>query len=101
MENLTEFKPENYIRTKEEAVLYLRDAIDSGDHRVVAAALGTIARASNMSTLAADVGMTRAGLYKTLSKDGNPSLSTLMAALNALGLELNIVERADETEYLK
>lgn len=50
------------------------------------AALGDVARARNMAQLARDTGLTREGLYKALSSEGNPSLSTVMKVMKALGL---------------
>jgi len=49
------------------------DAQEEGDPALVAAALGDIARARNMTQLAKEAGMTRAGLYKALSAEWNPS----------------------------
>ncbi len=39
----------------------------------MAVALGTVARARNVSQLARDAGMTREGIYKAFSPDGNPA----------------------------
>ena len=58
------------------------------DPAAFAAALGTVARACNMSQLARDTGITREGLYKALSADGNPSFATVLKVLHALGLGL-------------
>ena len=52
-----------------------------------AAALGDIARARGMVRVAKETGLTREGLYKALSKDGNPSLGTVLKVPKALGLK--------------
>ena len=80
------------LRTKEDACLYLEAAAeeDPGDGSLIRAALNDIARAHNMSRLALDVGMTRKGLYKALSEDGNPSFATVMRITRALGMQLRI-----------
>jgi len=57
------------------------------DPALVAAALGDIARARGMVRVAKETGLTREGLYKALSKDGNPSLGTVLKVLKALGLK--------------
>jgi probable addiction module antidote protein len=49
---------------------------------------GDVARARNMSQLARDTGMTREGLYKALSGDGNPSFATVIKVAHALGLRM-------------
>ena len=43
-----------------------------------------------MSRLAREVGMTREGLYKTLSENGNPTFATVMRITRALGMQLRI-----------
>ena len=41
-----------------------------------------------MSGIAEQAGVTREALYKSLSAEGDPRLSTLMGVLKALGLRL-------------
>jgi probable addiction module antidote protein len=41
-----------------------------------------------MTKLAKETGLTRAGLYKALSKDGNPSFDTVVKAMRVLGVRL-------------
>ena len=43
-----------------------------------------------MSRLAREIGMTREGLYKALSDNGNPSFTTVMRITRALGMQLRI-----------
>jgi probable addiction module antidote protein len=43
-----------------------------------------------MTVLAQEVGMSRVGLNKALSGQGNPTLSTIMKVSKALGLKLTI-----------
>jgi probable addiction module antidote protein len=43
-----------------------------------------------MVQLAKATGLTREGLYKALSKDGNPSFATVFKVLRALGLKLTL-----------
>jgi probable addiction module antidote protein len=51
--------------------------------------IGIAARAhGGMTKLAKETGMTRAGLYKALSKDGNPSFETIVKAMRVLGVRL-------------
>jgi probable addiction module antidote protein len=42
-----------------------------------------------MMRLAKATGVTREGLYKALSKDGNPSLGTVLKVMKALGLRFD------------
>jgi probable addiction module antidote protein len=65
----------DYLDSEDAVRRYLEICQEEGDPSVIAAALGDIARAGNMSQLARDAGMTKAGLYKALSPDGNPSIA--------------------------
>lgn len=47
-----------------------------------------------MSQLARDAGLTREGLYKALSDQGNPSFGTVLKVLRALGLQLHVAPAA-------
>jgi probable addiction module antidote protein len=85
----TSFDSAAYIRTAEEASLYLCDALESHDASVIAAALGTLARARGSTTVARATGISRASLYNGLRTGGNPTLETLLRVTGELGLELS------------
>lgn len=78
----------DYLKTEDDITAYLDAVMEDGDSALIAAALGDIARARNLSQLARDVGMSRQGLDKALSGDGNPSLTTVVKVAQALGLRL-------------
>ena len=80
-----------YLKTEQECALYLQAAIDEsdGDPALVITALGDIARARGMMQLARETGLTREGLYKALSPEGNPSFATVVKVCKALGLKLH------------
>ncbi|XGA79205.1 putative addiction module antidote protein [Halomonas sp. CH40] len=79
-----------YLQTEEEIAAYLEAVMEENDPSLLAAALGDVARARNMSQLAKEVGMSREGLYKALSGESNPAFSTINKVANALGLQLTI-----------
>ena len=89
-----------YIRNEEEARLYLEACAeqDPGDGSLIRVALSDIARARNMSSLARKVGMTRQGLYKALSTEGNPTFATVMRITRALGMDLRITIGGDPAD---
>ena len=91
-EAFTKWDVTEHLRTREDARLYLEACAeeDPGDGSLIRVALNDIARAGNMSQLAREVGMSREGLYKALSKDGNPSFATVMRVTRALGLHVRI-----------
>lgn len=91
-EAFTKWDAAEHLRTREDARLYLEACAeeDPGDGSLIRAALNDIARAGNMSRLAREAGMSREGLYKALSEDGNPSFATVMRVTRALGLQVRI-----------
>lgn len=80
----------DYLKTEEDIAAYLEAVMEEGSDEpgFVAHALGVVARARNMSQLARDTGLTREGLYKALSGDGNPSFATISKVAKALGLKM-------------
>ncbi|MYE59528.1 MAG: putative addiction module antidote protein [Alphaproteobacteria bacterium] len=90
IETFTRWDAAEHLHSKEDVRLYLEACAeeDPGDGSLVRAALNDIARAQNMSRLARDAGMTREGLYKALSENGNPTFATVMRITRALGMQL-------------
>jgi probable addiction module antidote protein len=86
----TPYDTADYLKSREDVVTYLEACLEEGgdDPALIAAALGDIARSRGMSRLARETGLTREGLYKALSPDGNPSLGTALKVLKALGIRL-------------
>ncbi len=80
--------PAEHIRDDADVAAYIEAALEEGDHRVLAAVLGDIARAKGMTQVARDAGLGRESLYKSLSPDGNPEFSTVLRVLKALGIRL-------------
>ena len=78
----------DYLETEEDIVAYLEAAFEDGDPRLVAAALGDVARANGMTKVAREAGLGRESLYKALSADGNPEFATVLKVMRALGLRL-------------
>jgi probable addiction module antidote protein len=77
-----------YLETPKAIIAYLQAAFEDGDPALMAAALGEIARAKGMTQLAAQAGVTREALYKALSPNGDPRLSTFLGVMKALGIKL-------------
>jgi probable addiction module antidote protein len=95
MEKFTKYDTADYLKTEEDMVGYLDACFEEsdGDPAFIAKALGTIARARGMSKLAKKTGISREGLYKALSGDGNPEFSTILKVIDALGFKLHAVVR--------
>jgi probable addiction module antidote protein len=65
--------------------VYLDAAFESGDLSRIAEALGDVARARGMTKIAKATGLAREQLYKTLSAEGKPELSTVLKVMAAFG----------------
>ncbi len=88
------------LRTDREfAVEYLKTALESLNNpderggsllmlRALAEAYG------GLGAVAAKAGISRESLYRSLSPKGNPTLKTLVAVLNTLGLRLTVTQAA-------
>jgi probable addiction module antidote protein len=74
---------------------YLTEALESDDPRIIAKALGAVARARGMTQLSRDTGIAREALYRALSDTGNPELGTILKVMHALGLRLSASPAAD------
>jgi probable addiction module antidote protein len=91
-EKYKKFDAADYLENLDDVALFLELALEDSaeDPSAVPHALGIIARSQNMSELARRVGMSRDGLYKALSADGNPTWSTILKVTNALGLRFEL-----------
>jgi probable addiction module antidote protein len=89
MVKMVPFDAARFFTSPEAQQDLLDDAFDSGNAAYIANALGVIAKARGMTAVAREAGVTREGLYKALSEDGDPRLTTLLGVVQALGLKLS------------
>ena len=90
-EKFSRYDSAEYLKTPEDVAEYLVAAFEeAGDNAAyMAHVVGVAARAhGGLSKLAKETGMTRAGLHRALSKNGNPSFDTIVKAMRALGVRL-------------
>jgi probable addiction module antidote protein len=80
-----------HLQTEDDIAEYFEACLREGgdDPAFIAHALGVIARARGMAQVARETGISREGLYKALSREGNPSFATILKVIKALGLELH------------
>lgn len=88
----TRWDSAEHLQSDEDIKLYLEACFEEAgdDPAFIVHALGVIARAKNMSQLARDTGITREGLYKALSTEGNPTFATVTKVARALGLQITV-----------
>ena len=88
----TPWDSSEHLRTEADIAAYIEACMEEGgdDPAFIAHALGVVAKARNMSQIARDTGMTREGLYKALSGEGNPSFATVVKVARALGFKVSL-----------
>ena len=78
----------------EEAAAYLNAALEEGDPAVFLLALKDVANVhGGIGKIARSANLNRESLYRMLSENGNPTVTSLNALLHTLGLRLAIVSR--------
>ncbi len=92
----TRWDSAEYLKTEEDIQLYLEACLEESDDdpALIVHALGVIARARNMSQLARDAGLSREGLDKAFSPEGNPTFDTVAKVAKALGFKLTVQSAA-------
>lgn len=79
-----------HLGSEAEVAAYLEAVFELGDSDEIRDALGHVAKARGITDLAQSIGLSRSGLYKALSEEGNPSFETVAALLKALGVRLSV-----------
>lgn len=87
---LSTYDVAEYLDSEDEIRFYIEAAFEDGDAQVIKHAIANVARARGMTDVASKAGITRAGLYKALGDNGNPSFATMAAILKALGLRMSV-----------
>jgi len=89
---LEEVSVEYFTQHPDEIEAFLNEIFaeyaQDGDSAALLSALRIIARVKGISNLAEKVGMTRQGLQKALSANGNPRLDNVNAIMRAMGYQL-------------
>lgn len=86
----TPYDVADYLTDEDRIAAYVELAMEEADPRAIAVALGNVARARGMTRLAKETGLTREALYRALAPEGNPTLATFAAVLDALGLRVRV-----------
>ena len=87
-EKLTTYDPADDLSSTEAISTFMSEAFRTGDSSYIAHALGVVARATGMAQIARQTGLSREQLYRSFSENGNPTLKTTLAVMQALGIEL-------------
>ena len=89
LRTLDEFTEDYFRAHPEEIDEYLTeifiDFAEDNDTGALLASLRVLARVRGVSDMAARIGMTRQGIQKALSDDGNPRLGNITSIMKAMG----------------
>ena len=86
----TRWDVSEYLDDEAAIAAYLEAVFEDGDPGLISAAIGDVAKAKGMSQIARESGLSRETLYRTLSQDGNPELSTLTKVIRAIGMRISV-----------
>ncbi|WP_321782713.1 addiction module antidote protein [Paraburkholderia sp. J94] len=85
---IARFDAADYLDSEEAIAAYLNAALEEGDPDLLVAAIADVAKARGIAKVAADAGLGRESLYKTLSPGSKPKLETIFKLMHALGIKL-------------
>lgn len=88
MVDLKPWDASEFLTTEESMIEYLNAAIETGDPEFIQSAIGDVVKARGMTKVAREAGVGRQSLYKSLSREGNPSFQTISKVIAALGGKL-------------
>ncbi len=89
-EPVFDYDPADYLDNPEAIETFLAEAFKTGDAAYIAKAIGVAARARGMADIALQTGLSREQLYRSFSEKGNPTLKTIVAVMQALGLNITL-----------
>ena len=79
------------IKNPKERAAYINAALEDGNPKILLAVLKDCVEAmGGVTWLAHEAHLTRATIYKILSREGNPKYDSLLKVLTPLGLRLNV-----------
>ncbi len=91
MNKAVKYNTSDYLNSPEEVAAYIEAVLEEDDPALLLMALRNVAESQGgMAMMAKQSGLSRESLYRTLSKNGNPKISTLMSIMKALGLHLSV-----------
>ena len=92
-EKYTPWDSADFLTNDEVFIEYLKAALEENDPAFFMKAIGNVARAKGMSTIAQETQLGRPSLYKALSGERDPRIGTVMKVLAALDIQLTIAPR--------
>ncbi len=89
--SLTPFDASDYLDNDETIAEYLAAALENPDPDAFLIAVRDVAKARGIAQIAAQAGLGRESLYKTLRPGAQPRFDTVRRLIAALGVRLDVV----------
>jgi probable addiction module antidote protein len=93
MEKTYKWDMADHIKTKDDVIGYLEAALEENDTELFFEVIGDIARSEGMTQLARELNLSRESLYRSFSKTGNPSFTTVVKLLDVLGYKIKVLPK--------
>jgi probable addiction module antidote protein len=90
MVRVTDFDASEYLEDDEVVAEYLTAALEDPDPDVFLTAVGNVAKARGMTSIAENAGVGRESLYKALTPGAKPRYDTVLKVLHSLGVKLTV-----------
>ena len=91
MNKAIKFNTGDYLNSPEEVAQYIESVLEEDDPALLLVALRNVSESQGgIAMMAKNSGLSRESLYRTLSENGNPKISTLISIMKALGLHLSV-----------
>lgn len=87
---ISKYNATEYLKTEEDIKEYLNASFATGDNKLIARALGDVAKVKGMSKVARSTKLDRSSLYISLTADGDPKLSTVTKLIENFGYTFSI-----------
>jgi probable addiction module antidote protein len=90
MVRVSEFDPSAFLDDDEVVAEYLTAALEDPNPDVFLAAVGYVAKARGMTSIAERAGLGRESLYKAFAPGAKPRYDTVLKVLQSLGVKLTV-----------
>ena len=88
IKNVTALDISEYLDDEDVIAEYLSLVLEENNPGLLLSAIGQIAKARGMAKIAADSGLGRESLYKTLNENSQPRFDTIMKVLGAMNIKM-------------
>jgi probable addiction module antidote protein len=90
MRGLKNVDPSEYLTNEETIAEYLSAALEDPNPDVFLAAIGQVAKARGMGSIAKEAGLGRESLSKALVSGAKPRYDTVLKVLHSLGVRITV-----------